>query len=405
MQTHSTQTSDPRDALDRFLADNPELEQLSARLARFNAFRVLRVENAEIRHSNVLAWLLDPMGSHGLGRTVLRRLLSSILLAADAPVDGVSAARVELMEFSDVEVRREWQHVDLLVISHDKRDRLVLLIENKLMSSEHSNQLTRYIVNAKAEFPDYPILPVYLTLRGDDPSESAMEAGYIPWSHVQLLHTLESIVQQRRAQLTPDVAAFVNDYLSVLRGVTMQDEKLVDLCKRIYRKHHEAIDLIMKHGKVDIFTMVVSDELASRKEFVLIGNAPTTWFMPKSLVGVVPKSHPDAWGGSPTCVACWFWPDKGKNNVHLILEAAKIYDADLRLRFMSELRDAGFKLTKKAFERDAVYSRFRRLHHTADLDDEDSIRDAVKALLKKAQGDFKRLEQVCSSVFKASAAS
>lgn len=54
------------DAIDRFLADNPEFEKLSAGLSQFNVFRALKIEKLEIRHSNVLAWLLDPDESHGL---------------------------------------------------------------------------------------------------------------------------------------------------------------------------------------------------------------------------------------------------------------------------------------------------------------------------------------------------
>lgn len=60
-------TESQKAALDRFLADNPDLEKLSDRLATFNIFRTLRIEKAEIRHSNVLAWLLNPEESHGLG--------------------------------------------------------------------------------------------------------------------------------------------------------------------------------------------------------------------------------------------------------------------------------------------------------------------------------------------------
>ena len=58
-------------ALDAFLVDNQELEQLTARLSAFNLFNVLRIDHAEIRHSNVLAWLLTPGESHGLGPTIM----------------------------------------------------------------------------------------------------------------------------------------------------------------------------------------------------------------------------------------------------------------------------------------------------------------------------------------------
>ena len=66
--------------LDNFLVNNVELEELSARLSTFNIFNVLRIENKEIRHSNALAWLIDPQESHGLGQIFLRRFLSTILL-------------------------------------------------------------------------------------------------------------------------------------------------------------------------------------------------------------------------------------------------------------------------------------------------------------------------------------
>ena len=63
--------------LDAFLVDNQELESLTARLARFNLFRVLNIEKAEILHSNVLAWLLTSGETRGLGNTFLRGFLSS----------------------------------------------------------------------------------------------------------------------------------------------------------------------------------------------------------------------------------------------------------------------------------------------------------------------------------------
>ncbi|WP_415534212.1 PD-(D/E)XK nuclease family protein [Ethanoligenens sp.] len=35
---------------------------------------MLKITHAEIRHSNVLAWLLDSTASHGLGDAVLRHI-------------------------------------------------------------------------------------------------------------------------------------------------------------------------------------------------------------------------------------------------------------------------------------------------------------------------------------------
>ncbi|MCH7527577.1 MAG: PD-(D/E)XK nuclease family protein, partial [Planctomycetes bacterium] len=370
---------------------------------RFNIFRALRIEKAEIRHSNVLAWLMDPVGTHGLGSIVLRRMLSSILLDAPEPVIGISPARVELMELSDVEVRREWRHIDLLVICHDDSNRFVLLIENKLLSGEHSGQLERYVDIVKQEFPDYPRIPVYLTLVGDDPSDVAQEAGYVVWTHVGVLQMLETLVEQRASQLTSASATFLNHYLEVLRGLTMQDDQLIDLCKSIYRKHREAIDLILDYGKVDVFQQVTEDCLSKNVEFEVLFSEPrSVWFLPRSLLGIAPKGlAPGPWQklSHPSSVACWFRRHEQSKKIRLVFETCKMADPELRMGFVTALRDAGFKLTKLAFEPTATFSRFYGPTHTADLDDPESVRDAVENLLKKAKDGFVKMERVCKEVF------
>jgi len=224
-------------ALDRFLADNPQLEELSDRLATFNVFRTLKIEKAEIRHSNVLAWLLDPEESHSLGDIVLRRVLSNMLLQDDANVEGMSAAKVELMDFPDIEIRREWRNIDILVI--DRTNKLLVLIENKIYSGESPGQLDKYHKSVSEEFPKFTLIPVFLTLTGDETSEGD-DSKYICYSHLQLLAVLEKIFSQREAQLPEQVAIFIRQYVDVLRRLTMEDESLVELCKTIYRRHREA---------------------------------------------------------------------------------------------------------------------------------------------------------------------
>ena len=64
----------PVEAL-RSLGAESRLTELKTLLTEFNLFDVLGVSKAEIRHSRIIAWLLDPHGSHGLGDTLLRVFL------------------------------------------------------------------------------------------------------------------------------------------------------------------------------------------------------------------------------------------------------------------------------------------------------------------------------------------
>jgi len=220
-----------RRRLDSFLVDNDELEALNGRLARFNSFRILRIEHAEIRHSNVLAWLLTPNETHGLGCHFLRRFLSRLLLENEGVDISLSPSSVELMPLDDVELRREWRNIDVLAIS--ERGGWCLLVENKVESQESKGQLIRYKQVVEEEFPNCEILPVFLTLEGEDPSDEGTEAGYIPLSYSQVLELADRMVEQHGSRIPADVRVFLDHYLSTLRRLTMQDQELLDLCKTI----------------------------------------------------------------------------------------------------------------------------------------------------------------------------
>jgi hypothetical protein len=130
MESLKTENASEQRSLAEFLVGNRELEELSARLGEFNILQVLRIEQAEIRHSNVLGWLLNPRESHGLSDAFVRRFISTLLLDNEQADFGLSPAKIELMDLVDVEVRREWRNIDLLV--HSNANQLVILIENKI---------------------------------------------------------------------------------------------------------------------------------------------------------------------------------------------------------------------------------------------------------------------------------
>ena len=58
---------------------------------------------------------------------------------------------VEGMDLSKVEVLREWKNIDVLIILSD----VVVCIENKVYSKEHSNQLKRYKEIIENQFPKH----------------------------------------------------------------------------------------------------------------------------------------------------------------------------------------------------------------------------------------------------------
>ncbi|MBN2271828.1 MAG: PD-(D/E)XK nuclease family protein [Sedimentisphaerales bacterium] len=386
-----------RDLIDRFLADNLEFEELAATLSKFNVFSALKITDAEIRHSNVLAWLLNPKESHGLGDIILRRVFSNVLLETEKDVEGLSAAEVELMDFVDIEIRREWRHIDLLII--DRNNKVVILIENKIKSGESPGQLSKYQQTVESEFPSFVLVPIFLTLNGIESTDKKAQ-NYISYNYIQLLSVLEAMYHQRESEMAESVAMFIKHYIETLRRITMQDERMVDLCKTIYRKHREAIDMVVEYGKTGVLQQAVEDVLSEDGEYELLSSRPCyVWFLPLTWTRVIPENG-IAWKHlkRPVSIACWI--EYYNNDISIHLELSKMDDPELRLSCVKKLQEAGFKFSKKAFDVNATYSRFFGASSTvSDMSDYEKVREAVEKLLKKAKAEFPKAQGVFNEVF------
>ena len=153
-----------RELLERFVVDNEDLEKLESELAKFNIFEAIGVVRQELRHSDFLAFLLNPSQNHRLDDVFLKRLLKRVLLEADEVTDlsglRVSPVDIDIADLEDAEVRREWKNIDILV--HSPSNRLVCAIENKIGSKEHSGQLHRYRETVSKEFGNCRAILIYL---------------------------------------------------------------------------------------------------------------------------------------------------------------------------------------------------------------------------------------------------
>jgi hypothetical protein len=67
-------------------------------------------------------------------------------------------------------LRREWRNIDILIILKDD----IVLIENKVDTIDHSNQLKRYQKIAEETFPNKYKHYVYLTPFGSDPQDASV---------------------------------------------------------------------------------------------------------------------------------------------------------------------------------------------------------------------------------------
>lgn len=274
---------DDRKALEALVVDNEDLEKLEALIAEFNIFEAIGAVRSERRHSDVLAFLLDPSESHGLGDAFLRRFLQKVLATVQkAPASPVDVA---VWDLDEVEVRREWSNVDVLIL--DSRNRLAVVVENKVDSGEHSDQLRRYWALVEREFPGWRILGLYLTPDHDEPSDER----YSAIDYVLIAEVVRRFVEARSSTIGPDVRTFLRHYEQMLRRHIVSDSEIAELCRKLYRKHRHAFDLIFQHrpdGVQGVVRDLIEKLVQEHGDLVLddctrayVRFAPKQWDLPR----------------------------------------------------------------------------------------------------------------------------
>lgn len=238
---HSEKTKfhqkDDAKALKEFLLDIECLDPLSEWTSKLNLFDILRISRVEIRHSNMLSWLLNPNENHGLGDSVLRGFIQYVVTTF---IDDSDIFNILLMNCHDFSIYREWHHIDLLAVS--KEEKFVLCIENKIDTGEHDNQLKRYRSIVEETYPDYKRIYIYLSPEGVEASEADC---WCAMSYQDVLNIIDSCRKKR--QLIPDAELLINNYIDTIRRDIVGDERLVQICKDIYAKHQKALDLIFEN--------------------------------------------------------------------------------------------------------------------------------------------------------------
>lgn len=200
-------------------------------IPRFNPFDVLKKAHDEHCHSNVLAWLLDSRENHGLGNEFLRQLLGRYMRSPR----GRPPLRTK--QFS---IRREEGHIDILAVS-DNNPKSVIAIENKIRSREHGKQLREYHDYLDERYGEYKKVLILLSPEGTPPKADDWDI----MTYADVAMALETAMRTKQAAIPRQTRTFLNDYLAVVRKDILMDSKLTRKCEQVYRKHKEALDLIL----------------------------------------------------------------------------------------------------------------------------------------------------------------
>lgn len=368
------------EALREFLADIECLDALSPWTERFNIFDILKISRTEIRHSNMLSWLLDPNENHGLGDKFLKNTLIQILKEnEDKEYDSFKLLLMDLYSFR---VFREREYIDILLVSD--KEKYVIAIENKIGSSEHNHQLQRYREYLDKEYKDYKKILVFLTPDGDEPSDKKW--GILTYESI--LDILDKVYENN--ELQSDVDLLLKNYTDVVRRNIVDDQELVKVCTDIYNRHKKALDLIIEK-KIDdgmqIFD-VVSRTLKKLSEEgkIIYGNCGKLNFTTPNMDKLLPALNvPEgSWG---TTNIYKYWVNLRNGKLSIVFELGGMNVPESSMKNMREI----IKCEKPKNDKDIF--KFKRIYQTkkSDLSNKEKIEE-IEEIVEKAVNEVLKKE-------------
>ena len=235
MYRKATDEMTRNEELDRLIGDSGFLRYHREYVKRreFNAFDVLRYAEYEIRHSNVMAWLLDPGETHGIGRGFLEWFLGHARLPGKLPGkivrgDGGQTVRVE----------RELHHVDVTIFLESDQGRHIVAVENKpeWAAPEHYDQVRGYAAVLREKYRGSEIHNVLLSssregIDGED------RIAHVSWrdvgAQIETMHDAGDFEQE-------EVAAFIRQYLVAVGRMIGPEDSDADF-RRLLDDHHSLL--------------------------------------------------------------------------------------------------------------------------------------------------------------------
>jgi len=347
--------SEIKEPLKDFILNNPEFEKLENVIQEFNIFETLGSTYSELKHSNVLAWLLNPNENHGLQSYFLKQFFKSVML--ENSKSDISFFDFELFDYSSVEVRREWKNIDLLVVIKEKDKKIVVVIENKIKASEHSDQLKRYweTIEREKEFQDNNVVKLFVFLTPEKLKPSDENEIWIPFNYEPISEIIQNIIDHKIDTLSSSISFYLTQYNTILRRYVVGNSDVEQIAVKIYKKHKKALDYIFK-VKPDIdreLNDLFQDELKNNNEIIIFedDSKAKNWihFSTKTIDGKV-KHNGEGWLKSNRilCFEIYIFCNEKKVDLSLYIGPGNEDDRKKLKNFFEKDPDL-FKLAKRKF--------------------------------------------------------
>ena len=177
---------------------------------KFNIFSILLKSSDEVNlHSKFIYELINPNGSHQQNETFLNLFIQEI-----------NSENSEKIIIEPLSVYREKNNIDILLKSKNQ----AVIIENKIYTEDHSNQLSKYLTLIEKEgYSKEKISLIYLTLFNEEPNEKKVKDIVINVTYeTNIINWIELCIKE--VATIPTLRETLVQYLMLVKKLTNQSQ-------------------------------------------------------------------------------------------------------------------------------------------------------------------------------------
>ena len=332
--------------LEALIKDERSLEELTSKLNEFNIFDVLKSAHHEIRHSNVLAWLLNPCESHMAGRKFFDAFVRKL---SESSTDSRFLVSTYLHDDVEIRVSTEVMGIDILVEVPSAK--FVIALENKVWSKEHDSQLPRYRKTMESIYKDedgWQRFYFYMTPDGDSSTDDPEH-----WNPVSYQAVIEAVKETMTSMNSSNPAKLlVQHYCVTLERKIMKQSDIEELCKKIHRRHSKALNLIYEvvgHGGSPIQALLENalQKMESEEKLVICkerGSYIKPAFHTKALDEYFGRKQDDKGSWCNDFLYVFWFERKDESRLKMYFEVGPLHVTDSEAAKISAMAKAvGFK--------------------------------------------------------------
>lgn len=266
---------------------------------RNNIFKILKMEDFEIRHSNFLAWLFDTKSNRIISTKFTKSFLSLIKTHCKTKKEWQCKCEeldnvIKVLKSEEYIVKREDKYKDIMI--EFKTSKMVVVIENKLYSKEHSNQLQRYYdeITSDKRFNTYNKFFVFLTLNGDEPIDIVDKQIWINISYVDILSTLKELAVRKFNNINNEIAILLKNYIQILEEKTEKTMDRIGEYFKLYENNKDAVnEMITYMPNIKERASIEKDYINRNENFTLISEGANVFitFLNNEIATIMTKNN------------------------------------------------------------------------------------------------------------------